>query len=99
VNLFKQDGIMSKYSSWLRLSFESVALANRLRGRSLCGPAMSRPGAGQRAGRQFDKPLPRHHRADRIRAGLYGAARRALQLGRRFVRPGRRVRLPGRVLV
>jgi len=90
---------MSGYSSWLRLSFESVALANRLRGRSLCGPAMSRISVGQRGSRQVDGPLLRHYRADRIRAGFYGTVRRALQLGRRFVRPGRRVRLPGRVLV
>ncbi len=90
---------MSKYSSWLRLSFESVSLANRLRGRSVCGSAMSPLYIAGRNDAQFVVSVLRYLRSDRIRSGLYGAVRRTLQLGRRFVRPGRRVRLPGRVLV
>jgi len=98
-NTFKHQGIMSGYSGWLYRSFESVFQANRLRGRALCGPAVRRAAVREHGEEVPAVPVRRHRRAEAIRAGLFGSWRRAMQRGRRFVRPGRRVRLPGRVIV
>jgi len=98
-NTFKHAGIMSRYSGWLYGTFESVFLANRLRGRSLCGPATGRTPAKRRGATHVATRARRGARSDAFRARLTAPLRWALHFGRRILRPGRRVRLPGRVIV
>lgn len=68
---------------WLLRLCETVSLANRLRGRSVCGAA------ARRAGR----------RKENLRTAVARDLRQVTGYVRRIMQPRRRVRLPGRILV
>jgi hypothetical protein len=75
---------------WLIRLCETVALANRLRGRSVCvAVALAQTPATRRFGRQKED----------LRTALMRDARQVRGYVRRIVQPRRRVRLPGRILV
>lgn len=84
---------------WFAQLCDTVALANRLRSRSVCGAGILGPVVRPTAGGDS-----RVLRAQRLRwvLGLSWTVRAghmAQSLGVRLSNPGRRVRLPGRILV
>jgi len=84
---------------WFAQLCDTVALANRLRGRSVCGAGVFRPEGRLNVGGE-DRVL----NTERL-LWVFGfswtvrAGRIAQSLGARLSHPGRRVRLPGRILV
>ena len=74
---------------WFVHVCESIALASRLRGRSVCNAAAVAEAAAPRIAR----------RKVGMRTALSRDLRQMRESVRRIVQPRRRVRLPGRILV